>query len=263
MNNLKAALLFSTGIPLRAFNLQIHWTGPRCHSSLTGAAGIVYNVDPPTHSFRPSDRNTKIHYLRAGSVFPSHRHEVPHTVPPSPSAWVTGKTAMVVIGDYLKRREPVVDSQKDFKPACLNISCCLFLRNCSNFTMSASFQQLISQSHVGFNRFAIARGTKGCRDAVPTLLAKRDGFDTWSPVAQFFRSKSSSQEQVRICDALHKETLHHEISNTRVSGEDNIGRKQFADYDLTGRGFIATDCAQGLGLSMTETLADAGGRGEP
>lgn len=128
--------------------------------------------------------------------------------------------------------------------------------------MSASFQRLIPQSCTGFNRFAMARGISGCHDAVPALLAKRHDFDRRPSSAQIFHSASSFHERVRISDSVHKETFHREIANTRVCGGTGAGRSQFAEYDLAGRVFIATGGAQGLGLSMAEALADAGGKGE-
>lgn len=129
--------------------------------------------------------------------------------------------------------------------------------------MSASFQRLISQSYVGFNRSAVAIGMRGCHDAVPALVVKRHGFGTRPSSAHLFHSYPSIEERVRVSDSLHKETFHHEITNTNISGETGVGRKQFADYNLAGRVFIATGGAQGLGLSMAEALADAGGKGEP
>jgi len=39
-----------------------------------------------------------------------------------------------------------------------------------------------------------------------------------------------------------------------------MGRKRFADFDLTGKVFIVTGGAQGLGLAMAEAVAEAGGK---
>jgi hypothetical protein len=41
----------------------------------------------------------------------------------------------------------------------------------------------------------------------------------------------------------------------------NVGRKQFADFDLAGRVFVVTGGAQGLGLALAEGLVEAGGKG--
>ncbi|KAF2100190.1 NAD(P)-binding protein [Rhizodiscina lignyota] len=41
---------------------------------------------------------------------------------------------------------------------------------------------------------------------------------------------------------------------------ENIGSKQFADFDLGGGVFIVTGGAQGLGLAMAEGLVEAGGK---
>ncbi|KAJ3456052.1 hypothetical protein MRS44_016075 [Fusarium solani] len=40
----------------------------------------------------------------------------------------------------------------------------------------------------------------------------------------------------------------------------NVGRKQFADFDLAGRVFVVTGGAQGLGLALAEGLVEAGGK---
>ncbi|KAK1996943.1 short-chain dehydrogenase [Colletotrichum falcatum] len=40
----------------------------------------------------------------------------------------------------------------------------------------------------------------------------------------------------------------------------NFGKAQFADFNLKGRSFIVTGGAQGLGLSIAEALAEAGGK---
>ncbi|KZL83406.1 short-chain dehydrogenase [Colletotrichum incanum] len=42
--------------------------------------------------------------------------------------------------------------------------------------------------------------------------------------------------------------------------ETNFGKAQFADFNLKGRAFIVTGGAQGLGLSIAEALAEAGGK---
>ncbi|KKY29918.1 putative short chain dehydrogenase [Diaporthe ampelina] len=108
----------------------------------------------------------------------------------------------------------------------------------------------------------MARSARGWHEAVPSLFAERHGFDTRNSFTRLFHYVPSSQERVRIHDSIHKETLRHEITNTRISGGNGIGQNRFADYDLAGRVFIATGGAQGLGLSMAEALAKAGGKGE-
>lgn len=137
------------------------------------------------------------------------------------------------------------------------------LQNLSNLVMPASVKRLISQSCEGSRRFAIARGIRRQPYAVPALvLAKRQGFDARPCFARSLHSALSSQEQVRVHNSVHKETLRREITDTSISGGDITGQKQFADYDLAGGVFVVTGGAQGLGLSMAEALADAGGKGE-
>jgi hypothetical protein len=41
----------------------------------------------------------------------------------------------------------------------------------------------------------------------------------------------------------------------------NVGRKQFADFNLAGKVFVVTGGAQGLGLCLAEALVEAGGKG--
>lgn len=42
----------------------------------------------------------------------------------------------------------------------------------------------------------------------------------------------------------------------------NVGRKQFADFNLKGRVFVVTGGARGLGLTLAEAVVEAGGKGE-
>ncbi|KAL1872470.1 hypothetical protein VTK73DRAFT_1467 [Phialemonium thermophilum] len=44
------------------------------------------------------------------------------------------------------------------------------------------------------------------------------------------------------------------------SGDPNVGRKRFADFDLAGKVFIVTGGARGLGLALAEGLVEAGGK---
>lgn len=48
----------------------------------------------------------------------------------------------------------------------------------------------------------------------------------------------------------------------RLPKNEEVGSKQFADFDLGGKTFIVTGGARGLGLALAEGLVEAGGRGE-
>ena len=43
--------------------------------------------------------------------------------------------------------------------------------------------------------------------------------------------------------------------------EAAVGGKRFADFDLSGKTFIVTGGARGLGLAIAEALVEAGGKG--
>lgn len=44
--------------------------------------------------------------------------------------------------------------------------------------------------------------------------------------------------------------------------KDVVGQKKLADFDLSGKVFIVTGGARGLGLSLAEALAETGGKGK-
>ncbi|KAM5345176.1 hypothetical protein ACJ41O_011038 [Fusarium nematophilum] len=54
-----------------------------------------------------------------------------------------------------------------------------------------------------------------------------------------------------------RENPAHELKLPR---ETNVGRKRFADFDLAGKVFVVTGGAQGLGLTLAESLVEAGGK---
>ncbi|CAG7562765.1 unnamed protein product [Fusarium equiseti] len=54
-----------------------------------------------------------------------------------------------------------------------------------------------------------------------------------------------------------RENPAHDITLPR---ETNVGRKRFADFDLAGKTFVVTGGAQGLGLTLAESLVEAGGK---
>ncbi|KAF5017917.1 hypothetical protein F66182_10122 [Fusarium sp. NRRL 66182] len=54
-----------------------------------------------------------------------------------------------------------------------------------------------------------------------------------------------------------RENPAHELKLPRGT---NVGRKRFSDFDLAGKTFIVTGGAQGLGLTLAESLVEAGGK---
>lgn len=55
-----------------------------------------------------------------------------------------------------------------------------------------------------------------------------------------------------------RENPAHELTLARGT---NVGRKRFSDFELAGKVFIVTGGAQGLGLTLAESLVEAGGKG--
>ncbi|KAH8176900.1 enoyl-(Acyl carrier protein) reductase domain-containing protein [Sarocladium implicatum] len=55
--------------------------------------------------------------------------------------------------------------------------------------------------------------------------------------------------------------LHRSIAQLARDSKSspNVGRKQFAEFNLAGRTFVVTGGAQGLGLTLAEGLVEAGG----
>lgn len=61
-------------------------------------------------------------------------------------------------------------------------------------------------------------------------------------------------------DVSEKKTVAY--SRDAPLQNENIGASRFADFDLGGKVFVVTGGAQGLGLSLSEALVEAGARGE-
>ena len=56
-------------------------------------------------------------------------------------------------------------------------------------------------------------------------------------------------------------SLHQTKMATAPPRETAVGGKRFADFDLSGKTFIVTGGARGLGLAIAEALVEAGGKG--
>ncbi|RBA16082.1 hypothetical protein FPRO05_11932 [Fusarium proliferatum] len=54
-----------------------------------------------------------------------------------------------------------------------------------------------------------------------------------------------------------RENPAHELTLPRGT---NVGRKRFSDFELAGKVFVVTGGAQGLGLTLAESLVEAGGK---
>lgn len=129
--------------------------------------------------------------------------------------------------------------------------------------MSASVQTVASQSCVKLNRLPIARSTKIWHKAVPDLLIKSHGLAKGQPFSRLFHTRSPRREPLKVESSEFKEKFDHSLTTTRVSRAENVRQNQSPDHNLSGRVFIVTGGAQGLGLSMAEGLAEAGGKGTP
>lgn len=51
------------------------------------------------------------------------------------------------------------------------------------------------------------------------------------------------------------------VNELKLPRATNVGQKRFADFDLAGKVFVVTGGAQGLGLTLAESLVEAGGKG--
>ncbi|KAL2153851.1 hypothetical protein VTH82DRAFT_2527 [Thermothelomyces myriococcoides] len=59
---------------------------------------------------------------------------------------------------------------------------------------------------------------------------------------------------------MSPEPRSHPNKDNKPAIDENIGRKRFGDFNVTGKAFIVTGGAQGLGLAMAEALVEAGGK---
>ncbi|KAL2199492.1 hypothetical protein P885DRAFT_66437 [Corynascus similis CBS 632.67] len=56
------------------------------------------------------------------------------------------------------------------------------------------------------------------------------------------------------------EPRSHPNTANKPAIDENVGRKRFGDFNVTGKVFVVTGGAQGLGLAMAEALVEAGGK---
>ncbi|KAJ0122372.1 short chain dehydrogenase [Diaporthe amygdali] len=126
--------------------------------------------------------------------------------------------------------------------------------------MSASVQTVASQSWVKLNRLPIARSTKIWHKAVPDLLIKSHGLTKGQPFSRLFHTRSPRREPLKVESSEFKGKFDHSLTTTRVFRAENVRQNQSPHHNLSGRVFIVTGGAQGLGLSMAEGLAEAGGK---
>lgn len=113
------------------------------------------------------------------------------------------------------------------------------------------------------NNLTVARGIRRVyHDAFPALLGKNHGFGLWPQCSQLFQPTPSPLERLRTHDSVRRKRFLETSVKTRTSNTNSVHKERRADNDLGGCLFIATGGAQGLGLSMAEALAEAGGEAE-
>ncbi|KAI1062988.1 hypothetical protein LB507_005706, partial [Fusarium sp. FIESC RH6] len=93
---------------------------------------------------------------------------------------------------------------------------------------------------------------------VPRQIAtlQRTPYSISKPICQ--RSMHTSDNaSAKPMNPDPRENPAHDLTLPRGT---NVGRKRFADFDLAGKTFIVTGGAQGLGLTLAESLVEAGGK---
>ncbi|KAL2170641.1 hypothetical protein VTG60DRAFT_4566 [Thermothelomyces hinnuleus] len=74
------------------------------------------------------------------------------------------------------------------------------------------------------------------------------------------RSIHTSRKDRAIDWPTSPEPRSHPNRDNKPAIDENIGRKRFGDFNVTGKVFVVTGAAQGLGLAMAEALVEAGGK---
>ncbi|KAL2175458.1 uncharacterized protein P884DRAFT_301537 [Thermothelomyces heterothallicus CBS 202.75] len=79
--------------------------------------------------------------------------------------------------------------------------------------------------------------------------------------ASSVRSIHTSNKDWAIDWPTNLDPRSHSNRVNKPAIEENIGRKRFGDFNVTGKVFVVTGAAQGLRLAMPEVLVEAGGKG--
>lgn len=137
--------------------------------------------------------------------------------------------------------------------------------------MNTATRALRQATRQRFNTRGLAQNTNGCGSATqPHHRHLRYHHHHFHPqtLRHVFPSAESSTRSIRTSSRdraidwpMSPEPRSHPNKDNKPAIDENIGRKRFGDFNVTGKAFIVTGGAQGLGLAMAEALVEAGGKG--
>jgi hypothetical protein len=94
------------------------------------------------------------------------------------------------------------------------------------------------------------------------LIAQRRLLHSSQSTSAAYNPFSSTETRHKAAAPVPPEPAENPAVGLAPNPDDNVGQKKLADFDLSGRVFIVTGGARGLGLSLAEALVETGGKGE-